>query len=66
MSSTKSPRAKCDAARRRPSRSDATYSHMIFCAGCAGLSLAWNLLELGFDEPILVVDRRRRFENDRT
>ena len=66
MSSTKSPRARHDAARRRPSRRETTYSCMILGAGCAGLSLAWNLLELGFTEPILVVDRRHRFENDRT
>jgi lycopene beta-cyclase len=39
---------------------------MILGAGCAGLSLAWNLLELGFTEPILIVDRREHFDNDRT
>ncbi len=42
------------------------YSHLILGAGCAGLSLAWNLLERGVDEPILIVDRRERFANDRT
>ena len=39
---------------------------MILGGGCAGLSLAWNLLERGFREPILIVDRRERYENDRT
>jgi lycopene beta-cyclase len=39
---------------------------MILGAGCAGLSLAWNLIERGFEEPILIVDRRERFDNDRT
>ena len=40
MSSTKSPRAKCDADRRRPSRRETTYSCRILGAGCDGLSLA--------------------------
>ena len=53
-------------ARRRPSARRTTYPCMILGAGCAGLSLAWNLLELGYQEPILLVDRRERFENDRT
>ena len=55
-----------DVDRRRPARRDPTYPWMILGAGCAGLSLAWNLLERGVREPILVVDRRERFENDRT
>jgi len=59
-------RTRRDAARHRPARRATTYPCMILGAGCAGLSLAWNLLELGFREPILVVDRRERFENDRT
>lgn len=41
---------------------------MILGAGCAGLSLAWNLLERQVEGSILVVDRRERaaFRNDRT
>ncbi len=66
MSPTKSSRARRDVVRRNSSRRETTYPCIILGAGCAGLSLVWNLLELGFDEPILVVDRRHRFENDRT
>lgn len=51
---------------RSRTRRKTTYSCMILGAGCAGLSLAWNLLELGVREPILVIDRREEFENDRT
>ncbi len=59
-------RAKRDSSRRRPARRETTYPCMILGAGCSGLSLAWNLLERKFREPILLVDRRDRFENDRT
>jgi len=59
-------RAKRDAARQRPARRETTYPCMILGAGCSGLSIAWNLLERGVREPILLVDRRDRFENDRT
>lgn len=51
---------------RRPPHRETIYPWMILGAGCAGLSLALNLVEAGVDEPILVVDRRDRFENDRT
>jgi lycopene beta-cyclase len=53
-------------ASHRPASRKTTYPTMILGAGCAGLSLAWNLLELGVDDPILIVDRRDRFDNDRT
>jgi lycopene beta-cyclase len=43
-----------------------SYPYVILGAGCAGLSLAWNLVELGVREPILLVDRREGFGNDRT
>jgi len=52
---------------RRPAfRCETIYGSMILGAGCAGLSLAWNLVERGVKHPILLVDRRERFENDRT
>ncbi len=59
-------RSEAIVGRDRPGRAATAYPCMILGAGCAGLSLAWNLLELGYREPILVVDRRERFENDRT
>lgn len=52
--------------RRSSARRRTSYPYVILGAGCAGLSLAWNLLELGVRAPILLVDRRDRFENDRT
>ena len=54
------------AARPKGRRLRASYPYVILGAGCAGLSLAWHLVELGVDAPILLVDRRDRFENDRT
>ena len=42
------------------------YKHIILGSGCAGLSLAWNLLDSGVTDPILIVDRRTTYENDRT
>lgn len=39
---------------------------MILGAGCAGLSLCHYLLERGVDAPILVVDRKEAFTDDRT
>jgi lycopene beta-cyclase len=35
-------------------------------AGCSGLSLCYLLLERGVDAPILILDRKRTFEDDRT
>jgi lycopene beta-cyclase len=35
-------------------------------AGCAGLSLCYYLLERGVRDPILILDRKERFEDDRT
>ena len=60
------PRTDDTTVRRPTSSRRLTYPYVILGAGCAGLSLAWNLVELGVDEPILLVDRRERFENDRT
>ncbi len=42
------------------------YRYIILGAGCAGLSLAWYLLEAGIKEPILLLDQRREYKNDRT
>ena len=54
------------AVRRSTTQQTTTYPYVILGAGCAGLSLAWNLVELGVREPILLIDRRERFDNDRT
>ena len=42
------------------------YEFVILGAGCAGLSLCHYLLEEGVDAPILILDRRSSFEDDRT
>lgn len=42
------------------------YKYIILGAGCAGLSLCWYLLEAGVCDPILILDRRTCFGNDRT
>ena len=39
---------------------------MILGAGCAGLSLCHYLLERGVDAPILILDRKEAFADDRT
>ncbi|QIN83452.1 hypothetical protein GBA63_13010 [Rubrobacter tropicus] len=40
--------------------------YVILGAGCAGLSLCHYLLERGVDEPILILDRKETFTDDRT
>lgn len=40
--------------------------HLVLGAGCAGLSLACALLDAGVDEQIVLVDRRTKFDHDRT
>lgn len=60
------PRALVPARRAAARSAAATYDHLILGAGCAGLSLAWYLLERGVGGRIALVDRRERFENDRT
>ena len=52
--------------RLRPGHKSTTYTYMIVGAGCAGLSLAWNLIDAGITAPILIVDQRSTFVNDRT
>ncbi len=42
------------------------YHTAIVGAGCAGLSLAVQLVRAGLTEPILLLDGRSRYENDRT
>lgn len=39
---------------------------MILGAGCAGLSLCHYLLERGVEDPILILDRKETFADDRT
>jgi lycopene beta-cyclase len=48
----------------RPKRD--RYEFVILGAGCSGLSLCYYLLEGGVDAPILILDRKRTFEDDRT
>jgi lycopene beta-cyclase len=61
------PRARViPSGRLRDKRRGATYEHLILGAGCAGLSLAWHLRAAGDHGPMALVDRRDRFENDRT
>ncbi len=42
------------------------YEFAILGAGCAGLSLCYYLLELGVKGPILVLDHKQSFADDRT
>ncbi len=42
------------------------YGFIILGAGCAGLSLCHYLLERGVTEPILILDHKTTFEDDRT
>lgn len=42
------------------------FAYVILGAGCAGLSLCYYLLERGVEEPILILDRREDFADDRT
>ena len=48
----------------RPARD--SYEFTILGAGCSGLSLCYYLLEEGVEAPILILDRKRTFEDDRT
>lgn len=50
----------------RPMSDHPEFRHIILGAGCAGLSLAWYLLEAGVTEPILLLDQRQEYTNDRT
>lgn len=42
------------------------FEYVILGAGCAGLSLCYHLLEQGVTAPILILDHKTRFEDDRT
>ncbi len=42
------------------------YEYVILGAGCAGLSFCYYLLEQGAETPILILDRKSSFEDDRT
>jgi len=42
------------------------FEYIILGAGCAGLSLCCYLLEQGVTDPILILDQKERFEDDRT
>lgn len=43
-----------------------SYEYVVLGAGCAGLSLCYYLLQSGVEAPILILDRKTRFEDDRT
>lgn len=45
---------------------DTSYEIIILGAGCAGLSLCCHLLNQGVTAPILLLERRTRYEDDRT
>lgn len=49
-----------------PMSRHAEFRHIILGAGCAGLSLAWYLIEAGVTEPVLLLDQRQEYTNDRT
>ncbi len=42
------------------------YGYVILGAGCAGLSLCHYLLDRGVEDPILILDRKDAFADDRT
>lgn len=42
------------------------YEYVILGAGCAGLSLCYYLLKQGVTEPILILDQKNEFADDRT
>lgn len=42
------------------------YEYVILGAGCAGLSLCYYLLERGVEQPILLIDQKKEFADDRT
>ncbi|MDQ4105831.1 MAG: lycopene cyclase family protein [Actinomycetota bacterium] len=52
--------------RRAGSDDEGCYEFGILGAGCAGLSLCHYLLELGVESPILILDHRQGFADDRT
>ncbi len=43
-----------------------SYEFVILGAGCAGLSLCYYLLKEGVDAPVLILDHKTSFEDDRT
>ncbi|MGB3683728.1 MAG: lycopene cyclase family protein [Rubrobacteraceae bacterium] len=45
---------------------DGFYEFVILGAGCAGLSLCYYLLESGVKSPILILDQKESFADDRT
>ncbi len=45
---------------------DSGHRYLVLGAGCAGLSLVWHMLEAGINDPILVLEQRREYVNDRT
>ncbi len=45
---------------------DKIYDYAVLGAGCAGLSLVWHLLSIGFEGSIVLLDRKIEFSNDRT
>lgn len=43
-----------------------SFDYIIAGAGCAGLSLVWRMLDAGFQQEILLIDRELKQNNDRT
>lgn len=50
--------------REKPLRD--SYDQVLLGAGCAGLSLGWQLCEAGLTDSLALVDRRLFYDNDRT
>lgn len=42
------------------------FDYIVAGAGCAGLSLVWRMLNAGFQQEILLIDRELKQKNDRT
>ncbi len=54
------------AALTEPRPEPKNYEYVVLGAGCAGLSLCYYLLQQGVTAPILILDSKQYFEDDRT
>ncbi len=49
-----------------PNAEEEEYGYVILGAGCAGLSFCYYLLEAGVEDPVLILDQKTSFADDRT